>query len=69
MVNILLNRDVYPEFLGGDATAENVLNAVQQLTIPSKREKMVLDLKSADSVWQPDTGGAARLIANGIAGK
>ncbi|MBR3930514.1 MAG: lipid-A-disaccharide synthase [Alphaproteobacteria bacterium] len=69
LVNILLNRDVYPEFLGGDATAENVLNAVQQLTIPSKREKMVLDLKSADSVWQPDTGGAARLIANGIAGK
>ncbi|MBR5153222.1 MAG: lipid-A-disaccharide synthase [Alphaproteobacteria bacterium] len=69
LVNILLNRGVYPEFLGGDATAENVLNAVQQLTIPSKREKMIRDLESADSLWRPDAGGAARLIANGIMNK
>ena len=45
LVNILLNRSVYPECLGGDANAESVLDAVQQLTIPSKRKKMIDTLK------------------------
>ncbi len=66
LVNILLNSGVLPEFLGPAATAENVLNAVQQLTIPSKREKMIAELKSADSVWCRGDGGAGRLIADGI---
>ena len=63
LVNILLNRGVYPEFLGADATAENVLDAVQQLTIPSIRAKMIDDLKSADKLWQRSDGGAPQIIA------
>lgn len=63
LVNILLNRGVYPEFLGADATAENVLDAVQQLTIPSIRAKMIEDLKSADKLWQRSDGGAPQIIA------
>lgn len=66
LVNILLNSGVFPEFLGPAATAENVLNAVQQLTIPSKREKMIAGLKNADSMWCRDDGGAGKLIAEGI---
>ncbi|MBR5625780.1 MAG: lipid-A-disaccharide synthase [Alphaproteobacteria bacterium] len=66
LVNILLNRGVYPEFLGPDATAENVINAVGQLTIPSKREKMISELKSADNLWMRPEGNAAKLIADGI---
>lgn len=66
LVNILLNRGVYPECLGPAATAENVLDAVQQLTIPSVRAKMISDLKSADTLWQKPDGAAAKLIANEI---
>ena len=66
LVNILLNRGVYPECLGGDANAETVLDAVQQLTIPSKRKKMIDALKSADELWRRTDGGAASLIATDI---
>lgn len=66
LVNILLNRGVYPEFLGNAATAENVLNSVQQLTIPSGREKMIADLKSADDLWRRPNGSPAALIADSV---
>lgn len=66
LVNILLNRGVLPECLGGDANAETVLDAVQQLTIPSKRKKMIDVLKSADDLWRKPDGGAASLIASDI---
>lgn len=66
LVNILLNRGVYPEFLGDEATAENVLNAVQQLTIPARRNQMISDLKSADGLWQLSNGGAPHVIASDL---
>lgn len=66
LVNILLNRTVFPEFLGPDATVDNIMDAVQQLTIPSKREKMISDLESADKLWRPGKHGAAAMIADGI---
>ncbi len=66
LVNILLNRSVYPEFLGENATAENILDAVQQLTIPSIREKMINDLKKADDLWCRTDGTPSVLIANEI---
>lgn len=66
LVNILLKRSVYPEFLGGAATPENIINAVQQLTIPAKRDKMIKDLKSADNLWRKPDGVPAQLIADGI---
>ena len=66
LVNILLKRGIYPEFLGPDATTENVVNAVQHLTIPSVREKMIAELKSADDLWRRPDGVAAALIADGI---
>ena len=66
LVNILLNRGVYPELLGGDATSEKILDAVQQLTIPSCREKMIAELKSASGMWRRPDGSASQLIADGI---
>lgn len=66
LVNILLNRDIYPEFLGGDAKPEKVLNALQLLTIPSKRQKMMDDLKAADNMWRKKSGGASKIIATEI---
>ncbi len=66
LVNILLNRGVYPEFLGPDANTENVLDAVQQLTIPSVRQKMIDMLKSADKLWRRPDGAPATLIADSV---
>ncbi len=64
LVNILLNRSVYPEFLGPDATVDNVLGAVQQLTIPSVRSKMTKVLTEADDLWCRSVGGAGQQIAS-----
>lgn len=66
LVNILLNRGVFPEFLGEMVTAENIVSAVQHLTIPSVREKMIEDLRSADKLWRRSDGAATELIAKGI---
>lgn len=69
LVNILLNRGVYPELLGGDATADNILNAITQLSIPSKRDKMIAELSSADELWVRPDGVASELIAKGVMNK
>lgn len=66
LVNILLKRGIYPEYLGTDATSENILDAVQQLTIPSVREKMISALKSADNLWRRPDGAPAALIADSV---
>ena len=66
LVNILLNRGVYPEFLGPAATAENVINAVGQLSIPSVRDKMISDLKSADILWRKPDGNPSQIIVEQI---
>lgn len=66
LVNILLNRGVYPEFLGPDANTENILNAVQQLTIPSVRQKMIKELTRADDLWRRPDGAPAAIIADGV---
>ena len=66
LVNILLNCCVYKELLGAEANAENVLNEVQQLTIPAVREKMISKLKKADGLWLRKNGTPSKLIAKGI---
>ena len=65
LVNILLNRMVYPELLGGDANPEKIIEAFGQLTIPSVREKMIAELKSADRLWHRG-GGASKVIADQV---
>lgn len=66
LVNILLKRGVYPEFLGPAARSDCVMDAFGQLTIPRVREKMIADLKSADKLWCRTAGGAAAMIADGV---
>ena len=66
LVNILLNRPVLPELLGKSATAENILQEIQQLTIPSVRNKMISELKSADDLWLRPDGSPSALIAQSI---
>jgi len=66
LINILLNRTLFPEFLGSDATAENILDAIQQMTIPSVRKKMISDLQKADCLWYRSEGSPSALIADNV---
>ena len=63
LVNILLNRCVYPELLGGAATAENVVDCMGRLAAPAVRQQMIADLTAADSLWRGDASPAARIAA------
>lgn len=66
LVNILLNRSVYPEFLGGDATVDNIINALDELVLPANRAKMIDELKQADSLWLHKGKPASQIIANDV---
>lgn len=66
LVNVLLKRGVYPEYLGPAATAENVVNEFCQLTIPSVRQKMIAELESADNLWRHGNSGVVNVIAENI---
>lgn len=66
LVNILLNRSVYPEFLGGDATAENIINEFDSIILPANRDKMIAELHAADNMWVRPEGVASQIIADDI---
>ena len=66
LVNILMNKTIYPELLGKHANPIEILNVVQQLTLPGVRRKMVDELKKADKKWQPNKTNAAMAIAKDI---
>jgi lipid-A-disaccharide synthase len=67
LVNILLGRTVYPELLGSAATAENIVREVERLSRPDQREKMLVELKSADKKWRRRGGlSATGLISQDI---
>lgn len=66
LVNILLNRGVYPELLGPRATVENIMAEFSKLTNDKARKKMIRELATADSLWQNPYGTAAKIIADDL---
>jgi lipid-A-disaccharide synthase len=66
LVNILLNRSVYPECLGPMATADNIINELDAIIIPSNRAHMIKDLESADNLWVRKNGAPSKIIADDI---
>jgi lipid-A-disaccharide synthase len=68
LVNILMNKTIYPELLGGKATPENIIHEIHNLENPSIRKKMIEQLSQADKMWHR-TRPAAELIAKDIIGK
>lgn len=68
LVNILLNRAVYPEFLGERATAENIARAFNDMTKPDVREKVVSELRAADNMWVRTEGVPSKIIAESVSG-
>lgn len=66
LVNILLNRGVYPELLGPDATAENIMTAFRKLENQNVRKNMMRELANADGLWQRSDGTPAKIIAKDL---
>jgi len=66
LVNILMNKTVYPELLGNKANPSAIMNWVQQLSLPSNRKRIISELNDADNKWQHGKDSPARLIANDI---
>ena len=66
LVNILLNRTIYPEFLGAAATSENIINEFDSIILPANRDKMIAELHAADNMWVRPEGVASKIIADDI---
>ena len=66
LVNILMNKTVFPELLGKKAKPCLIMDAIQQLTLPSTRKNMVTQLKDADIKWKQGNKKPAELIAQDI---
>ena len=66
LVNILLNRAVYPEFLGEQATADNIVCAFRDMTKPGARDKIIAELRAADNMWVRPDGVPSKIIAESV---
>lgn len=67
LVNVLLQRSVYPELLGASASAKNILREFNRITTDDKaRNQMIAELKSADKLWRPDDASVGARIAADI---
>lgn len=69
LVNILMDKTIFPELLGGKATPCAIMDCIQQLTLPSVRKQMISELKSADKLWMRGEQKPASLIAKDILSK
>lgn len=68
LVNILMNKTIYPELLGRAATAENIICEINKLKNPAARQRMIAELSKADKIWHR-AHPAAELIAKDIIGE
>ena len=66
LVNILMNKTIYPELLGANANPKAITKAVKNLTKQTNRTAMINDLKAADDKWKKDGKNPAQLIAKDI---
>lgn len=66
LVNILLNRGVYPEFLAADARADKIVAAFHDLTRADARQEMQSQLRRADDLWLRGGYAPAALIADAV---
>ncbi|MCR4917553.1 MAG: lipid-A-disaccharide synthase [Alphaproteobacteria bacterium] len=66
LVNILLDRGVYPECLGGDANPDKIIDTFDNIILPANRAKMISELAQADKMWLRPDGMASQLIADDI---
>ena len=66
LVNILMNKLIFPELLGNKAKPVAIVDCLQQLTLPHVRKEMLQELKNADKKWNPSKYKPASVIAKDI---
>lgn len=66
LVNILMNRTIFPELLGKKATPLLIVDYLQQLTLPNVRKEMISELKKADKKWNKSGQKPSVVIAKDI---
>ncbi|MBR4625322.1 MAG: lipid-A-disaccharide synthase [Alphaproteobacteria bacterium] len=66
LVNILMNKTIYPELLGNASNPQEIVKWVKKLTLENNRKFMIQELKSADDKWKISHQKPAKLIANDI---
>ncbi|MBR5354865.1 MAG: lipid-A-disaccharide synthase, partial [Alphaproteobacteria bacterium] len=66
LVNILMNKTVFPELLGRNANAPAIVDRFQQLTLPHVRKEILQNLIVADKKWNPYKQKPAAVIAKDI---
>lgn len=66
LVNLLMNKTIFPELLGKNAAPSNIIDSIQQLTLPSVRANMLDELTRADNKWKHGGHKAADIIAKDI---
>ncbi len=66
LVNILMNKTIFPELLGNRAKPVAIVDALQKLTLPHVRKEMMQELKNADKKWTNSKEKPASVIAKDI---
>ena len=66
LVNILMNKTIFPELLGGQANPLEITKHIKKLKSASNRAGMIRELKSADNQWTRSGQNAAKLVADDI---
>ena len=66
LVNILMNKTIFPELLGNKANPTAIIDCLQQLTLPHVRKEMLQELKAADKKWKHANQKPAAVVAKDI---
>lgn len=66
LVNILLNKEVFPELLGNKSSVKNIVLQFKRLQNKNERKKLIQNLSEADNLWTKDTHSPAKFIAKDI---
>ena len=66
LVNILMNKTIYPELLGKAANPKEITDWVKKLTLKDNRDVMFKELKSADDKWKISNKNSSRIIVDDI---
>lgn len=66
LVNILMDKTIFPELLGGAAKPTAIMDCLQQLTLPHVRKEMLRELSLADKKWNHSGHRPASVIAKDI---
>ena len=66
LVNILMDKTIFPELLGGAAKPAAIMDCLQQLTLPHVRKEMLHELSLADKKWNRSGHKPASVIAKDI---